>query len=124
MHFRGSGALDQAGAFATEMTKNVLLPKHLEIAPHPLQMMKKIRTRSTTTSHKGQNSGILDFLQCILVRNWPPNVEKIARFPGGEKCAESCDVSRCRGFFGPEKKYYGEVKMAVRKNSVLAIFAD
>ena len=30
-------------------------------------------------------------------------MEKIARFPGGEKGAESCHVSGCHGFFGPEK---------------------
>ena len=27
-------------------------------------------------------------------------MEKIARFPGGEKIAESCQVSGCHGFWG------------------------
>ena len=36
-----------------------------------------------------------------LVRKWPQNVEKIAGFPGGEKIAESCQVSGCHCFFGP-----------------------
>ena len=30
------------------------------------------------------------------------NVEKIARFPGGEKSVESCHVSGCRGFVRPD----------------------
>ena len=43
----------------------------------------------------------LDFLNCFpfspgflcsLVRKWPQNVEKVARFPGGEKSAEPCHV--------------------------------
>ena len=41
-------------------------------------------------------------LLCNLVRKWPQNVEKIARFPGGEKGAESCHACACHGFFGPE----------------------
>ena len=34
----------------------------------------------------------------------PPNVEKIARFPGGEKGAESCHVSAVMVFFGPGQR--------------------
>ena len=37
-----------------------------------------------------------------LVRKAPLNVEKIARFPGGEKCVRSCHISGCHGFFGPD----------------------
>ena len=29
-------------------------------------------------------------------------MEKIARFPCGEESVESCHVSACHGFFGPE----------------------
>ena len=36
---------------------------------------------------------------CNLVRSWPQDVEKIARFLGGEKSVESCHVSGCHGFF-------------------------
>ena len=36
---------------------------------------------------------------CNLVRQSPQNLEKIARFPGGEKSVESCHVSGCHGFF-------------------------
>ena len=43
-----------------------------------------------------------DFL-CSLVRKSPQQVEKIARFPGGDKSAESRHVSGCHGFFGPKK---------------------
>ena len=39
---------------------------------------------------------------CNLVGKSPQNVEKIARFPDGEKGAESCHVSGCHGFFGPD----------------------
>ena len=38
-------------------------------------------------------------LLCISIRKWPRNVEKIARFPGGEKSVESCHVCGCHGFF-------------------------
>ena len=41
-------------------------------------------------------------LLCNSVRKWPQNVEKIARFPGGEKNVESCHVCGCHGFFAPE----------------------
>ena len=44
------------------------------------------------------------FLQgflCSSVGKSPQNVEKIARFPGGEKSAESCHACGCHGFFGP-----------------------
>ena len=39
---------------------------------------------------------------CNLVRKSPQHMEKIARSPGGEKSAESCHVSGCHGFFGPD----------------------
>ena len=39
---------------------------------------------------------------CNFVRKRPQNVEKIARFPGREKSVESCHVSGCHGFFGPD----------------------
>ena len=85
------------------------------------------RTRSTTTRDRnlqfrgfsplefGRFSPV--FLQCIssselfpfspgflcnLVRKSPQNVERIARFPGGVKVAESCHVSSCHDFVGPE----------------------
>ena len=51
------------------------------------------------------SSGIFPFspgLLCNLVRKRPQNVEKIARLPGGEKSAQSCHVSGCHGFFGPD----------------------
>ena len=41
-------------------------------------------------------------ISCVLsslVRKWPQNVEKFARFPGGEKSVESCHVCGCHGFF-------------------------
>ena len=38
---------------------------------------------------------------CNLVRKSPQNVEKVARFTGGEKSAESCHVSGCHGFTVP-----------------------
>ena len=80
----------------------------------------RVRTRSTTT--RGQKSAIsgrclhrisrilssVDFLPfspgllCNLVRKWPQNVDKIARFPGGETSVESCHVCGCHGVFGPE----------------------
>ena len=41
-------------------------------------------------------------LLCNLERKWPQNVEKIARFPGGEKGVESCHVCGCHGCFGPD----------------------
>ena len=37
-------------------------------------------------------------LLCNLVRKWPRNAEKIARFPGRETSAESCRVCGCHGF--------------------------
>ena len=36
-----------------------------------------------------------------LVGKSPENVEKIARFPGGGKGAESCHVCGCHGFLVP-----------------------
>ena len=39
---------------------------------------------------------------CNLVRKSPQNVDKIARFPGGAKRVESCHVSGCHGFSGPD----------------------
>ena len=77
---------------------------------HPL-----FRARSATTSNRNLqfwgavSTGFFYFLHwiffpflqvflCNLVRKSPQNVEKIARFPGGEKSAESCHVSGCHGF--------------------------
>ena len=37
---------------------------------------------------------------CVLVRGPPQNVEKVARFLGGEESVESCHVSGCHGCFG------------------------
>ena len=82
----------------------------------------KVRTRSTTTRDRNLqfrdavSTGFLGIfssgffplspgLLCNLVRKSPQNVEKIARFPGGEKGEESCHVSGCHGFFGPEKGF-------------------
>ena len=39
------------------------------------------------------------YLLCNLVRKRPQNMEKIVRFPGGERGVESCHVCGCRGFF-------------------------
>ena len=47
-------------------------------------------------------------LLCNLERKWPQNVEKIARFPGGETCSESCHVCGCHVFFGPETGLFGQ----------------
>ena len=44
-------------------------------------------------------------LLSTLARKSPQNVEKIARFPGGEKSVEPCHVSGCHGFFGPDLGY-------------------
>ena len=38
---------------------------------------------------------------CNLVRRSPQNVEKIARFPGGENSVESCHVCGCHVFLAP-----------------------
>ena len=84
-----------------------------------MALTTSIRTRSTTT--RGTeicNFGVpspldvffspVDFspfspgLLCNLVRERPQNVEKIARFSGGEKSVESCHVCDCHGLFGPE----------------------
>ena len=89
----------------------------------PLPVRKKdgwkmIRARSTTTRDRNlQYRGAVftgsfecspldffPFLQVLCVRKWPQNVEKIAQFPSGEKSVESCHVSCCHGFFGPEMK--------------------
>ena len=76
-------------------------------------------SQDTFDHDKGQKSAIsgrhlhwifLNFLQwiffpflqvslCNLERKWPQNVEKVARFPGGEKSVESCHVCGCHGFF-------------------------
>ena len=75
----------------------------------------KVRTRSTTTRDRNLQfrgsfstgffgiffSGFSCFspgFLCNLVRNPSQSVEKIPRFPGGEKCAESCHVFGCHGF--------------------------
>ena len=74
------------------------------------------RTRLTTTRDRNlqlrpavSTGCFFEFLQWILsfspvfmcnsVRGSPQNVEKIARFPGGEICVKSCHVSGCHGFF-------------------------
>ena len=80
----------------------------------PCRTFKCQRTRSTTCNFGALSPlDFLNFLQCIFFpfspgflwtkeRKSPQNVEKIARFLGGEKRAESCHVSGCHGFFGPE----------------------
>ena len=48
---------------------------------------------------------VFPFLEVFCVircRNRPKMLEKIARFPGEKKTAESCHVSGCHGFLGPE----------------------
>ena len=82
-------------------------------------LLLKVKTRSTTTRDRNLqfrgavSTGISEFSpvdfflvlqvysasRCNLVRKLPQNVEKIARFPGGEKSVESCHVSGCHGFF-------------------------
>ena len=74
-----------------------------------------LRTRSTTTKNRNLqfrgavSTGFFEFspvdffplLQVFCVA--PQNIKKIARFPVGEKSAESCHVSGCHGFFfGPK----------------------
>ena len=46
---------------------------------------------------------------CNLVRKSPQNVEKTARFMGGEKSVESCQISGCHAFFSPRVKKRGAV---------------
>ena len=75
-----------------------------------------LRARSTTTRDRnlqlrGTISTVLNLLQWIsslfsrysmsFRKEITQNVEKIARFPGREKIAESCHVCGCHGFFGP-----------------------
>ena len=70
--------------------------------------MPDVRTRSATTGDRNlQFRGAVstgfspvDFspyspglLLCALVRKWTQNVEKIARFPGGEKRAQNAVTS-------------------------------
>ena len=75
----------------------------------------------STFDHKGQKSAFrgavstgffsifssvffFSFSRLNLVRKSPQKVEKIARFPGGEKSVESCHVSDCDVLFsGPIK---------------------
>ena len=48
------------------------------------------------------SSGIFPFAPgflCHLVRRSPKNLEKIVRFPGGQKSVKSCHISGCHGFF-------------------------
>ena len=96
-----------------------------------------IRTRSTTaTTEKKQicNFGApspldsFEFSQvdsclfspgfmCNLVRKSPQNVEKMVRFPGGERCVKSCHVSGCHGSFffsGPNKYMSNGIFMQTR----------
>ena len=42
-----------------------------------------------------------------------PKCGKIARFPGGEKSVESCHVSGCHGFFGPDSMKESTRSLAV-----------
>ena len=92
----------------------------LEIAfDKVLRRVLRIRMRLTTTRDRNlqfrgadwifEFSPVVVFfcspgLLCNLVRRSPQNVEKIARFPGGEKSVESCHVSGCHGFFGPDRR--------------------
>ena len=62
------------------------------LAPKETDQERKI-------SPKRKFSGRTSRFRCTLVRKSPQNVEKIARFPGGEKSVESCHVSGCHGFF-------------------------
>ena len=48
-------------------------------------------------------------LLCNIIRKRPQNVEKIARFPGGEKSLESCHVCGCHGFFGSRQNEFPEI---------------
>ena len=52
------------------------------------------------------------------VRKSHQNVEKIARFPGGEKGAESCHACGCHGYFGPDKSWKETKKQSRLKFSV------
>ena len=46
---------------------------------------------------------------CNFVSKWAQDVEKFARFPGGEKRVESCHVSGCHGFF-PSRDFHPAAK--------------
>ena len=75
-------------------------------------------TRSTTTRDRNQkcwgtfSTGFFEFSPVIVFflsrfsvsfsKESPQHVEKIARFPSGEASAESCHISGCHGFLGPE----------------------
>ena len=89
------------------------------IAVRLLKVSMSHRTRLTTTRDRNLqfwgavSTGFFEFspvdfchfspgLLCNLVRKAPQNMENFARFPGGEKRVESCHVSGCQGFFGPE----------------------
>ena len=58
----------------------------------------------------------MSFEPCLetLPKQFSRHVEKIARFLGGVKSAESCHVSGCHGFFGPD---LGGFKKALRGQS-------
>ena len=100
------------------------------------------RTSSTTTGDRNpqfwgpvSTGFLLNFLQwifviflqvscvCNLVRKSPPNVEKIARFLGGEESVESCHVSGCQGqisqkyvtFFGAPRPEFFLAKCSAEK---------
>ena len=86
--------------------------------PIAWRLVPKVRRRSTTTEDRNLQFGhrlqwtlhwifknILQWIVplspgflCSSVRRSPPNLEKITRFPGGEKNAESCHVSGYYGF--------------------------
>ena len=96
--------------------QNETAPDNLSLIS-PEKWFEKLRTRSTTTRDRNLQfrgavstdfffSGIFFLfspgLLWSLARKWPQNVEKVARFPGGEKGVESCHVSGCHGFFCPD----------------------
>ena len=55
-----------------------------------------------------------------LVRKSAQNVEKISQLPGGEKSVESCHVSGCHVFFGPEEKVRQKKTDWTRENTFRA----
>ena len=75
-------------------------------------------TRDRNLQFRGVvSTGLLNFLQCIFScfsrftvqfsKEIAQIVEKFARFLGGAKSVESCHVSGCHGFFGPELEVRG-----------------
>ena len=83
--------------------------------------LTKVRTHSTTTRDRNPQFGapsplhLFEFspvdvfpfspgILCNLVRKSPQSVEKLARFPGGEKCTEFCHIPDCHGSVPYTKK--------------------